>query len=77
MATLIITLIITALITFIITSLYYKYWYELKKKIKGNDDDMNVIATQKDSYGGSITNPAYETAATIKMDNNPAYATAI
>ena len=74
--TFIITLVVTALITYIITSLYYKYRYELKEKVKV-DDDKNVN-TKQDPYGGNITmdtNPAYGTTATIKMDTNPAYAT--
>ena len=61
--TFIITLVVTALITYIITSLYYKYWYELKEKVKV-DDDKNVSTKQKDPYGGNIP-----------MDTNPAYAT--
>ena len=74
--TFIITLVVTALITYIITSLYYKCRYELKEKVKV-DDDKNVN-TKQDPYGGNITmdtNPAYVTATTIKMDTNPAYAT--
>ena len=74
--TFIITLVVTALISVIITSLYYKYWYELKEKVKV-DDDKNVN-TKQDPYGGNIamdTNPAYATTAAIKMDTNPAYAT--
>ena len=74
--TFIITLVVTALITYIITSLYYKYRYELKEKLKV-DDDKNVN-TKQDPYGGNITmdtNPAYGTTTTIKMDTNPAYAT--
>ena len=55
--------------------MYYKYWYELKKKVTVNDDNIK----QKDPYGGNTimdTNPAYgTTTATIKMDTNPAYAT--
>ena len=61
--TFIITLVVTALICIIITSLYYKYWYELKEKVKV-DDDKNVNTKQKDPYGGNIA-----------MDTNPAYAT--
>ena len=75
--TFIITLVVTALITYIITSMYYNYRYELKEKVKV-DDDKNVNTKQKDPYGGNITmdtNPAYGTATTIKMDTNPAYAT--
>ena len=75
--TFIITLVVTALITYIITSMYYNYRYELKEKVKV-DDDKNVNIKQKDPYGGNITmdtNPAYGTATTIKMDTNPAYAT--
>ena len=74
--TFIITLVVTALISVIITGLYYKYRYELKEKVKV-DDDKNVN-TKQDPYGGNITmdtNPAYGTATTIKMDTNPAYAT--
>ena len=75
--TFIITLVVTALISVIITSLYYKYGYELKEKVKV-DDDKNVN-TKQDPYGGNITmdtNPAYgTTTTTIKMDTNPAYAT--
>ena len=73
--TFIITLVVTALIIYIITSLYYKYRYELKEKVKV-DDDKKVNTKQKDPYSGNIamaTNPAY--ATTIKMDTNPAYAT--
>ena len=75
--TFIITLVVTALISIIITSLYYKCRYELKEKVKV-DDDKNVN-TKQDPYGGNITmdtNPAYGTATTIKMDTNPAYAAA-
>ena len=75
--TFIITLVVTALISVIITSMYYNYRYELKEKVKV-DDDKNVNTKQKDPYGGNITmdaNPAYGTATTIKMDTNPAYAT--
>ena len=77
--TFIITLVVTALITYIITSMYYKYRYELKEKVKV-DDDNNVNTTkQRDPYhGGSIkmdTNPAYGTATTTKMDINSVYAT--
>ena len=73
--TFIITLVVTALISVIITSMYYNYRYELKEKVKV-DDDKNVNTKQKDSYGGNITmdtNPAYGTATTIKMDTNPYY----
>ena len=76
--TFIITLVVTALISVIITSLYYKNRYELKEKVKV-DDDKN-INTKQDPYGGNITmdtNPAYGTATTIKMDTNPAYATVL
>ena len=64
---------------YIITSMYYKYRYELKEKVKV-DDDNNVNTTKlRDPYhGGSIkmdTNPAYGTGTTIKMDIDPAYAT--
>ena len=52
--TFIITLVVTALITYIITSLYYKYRYELKEKVKV-DDDKNVNTKGKDPYGGNIT----------------------
>ena len=71
-----VTFVVTALITYIITSMYYNYRYELKEKVKV-DDDKNVNTKQKDPYGGNITmdtNPAYGTATTIKMDTNPAYA---
>ena len=74
--TFIITLVVTALISVIITSLYYKYRYELKEKVKVDDDKS--VNTKQDPYGGNITmdtNPAYGTTATIKMDTNPAYAT--
>ena len=73
----IITLVVTALITYIITSMYYNYRYELKEKVKV-DDDKNGNTKQKDPYDGNITMdtiPAYGTATTIKMDTNPAYAT--
>ena len=76
MVTFIITLVVTALISVIITNLYYKYRYDLKEKVKV-DDDKNINTTQ-DPYGGNIimdTNPAYGTTTTIKMDTNPAYAT--
>ena len=63
LSTFIITLVVTTLITYIITSLYYKYWYELKEKVKV-DDDKNVNTKQKDPYDGNIP-----------MDTNPAYAT--
>ena len=75
--TFIITLIITALISYIITGMYYKYWYELKKKVK-LDDDKNVNTAQNNPYGGTImidTNPAYENVTAIKTDTDPAYAT--
>ena len=71
--TFIITLVVTALICIIIASLCYKYWYELKEKIKV-EDDKNFNAEQSD--GGNIAidnNPVYNT--TIKMDTNPAYVT--
>ena len=74
--TFIITLVVTALISVIITRMYYNYRYELKEKVKV-DDDKNVNTKQKDPYGGNITmdtNPAYGTATTIKMNANPAYA---
>ena len=73
--TFIITLVVTALITYIITSLCYKYRYELKEKVKV-DDDKNVN-TKQDPNGCNITmdtNPAYGTTDPIKMDTNPAYA---
>ena len=74
MVTFIITLVVTTLITYIITSMYYKYRYELKEKVKV-DDDKYVNAKQKDPYGGNITmdtSPPYGTATAIKMDSNPA-----
>ena len=73
MVTFIITLVVTALICIIITSLYYKYWYELKEKVQG-DDDKNVNIRQMDPYGGNIAidgNPAYST--TIKIDTDSIY----
>ena len=73
MVTFITTLVVTALTTYIITSLYYKYQYDIKEKIKV-DNDKKVNSKQSD--GGNIgmnINPAYTT--TIKMDTNPAYAT--
>ena len=76
MVTFIITLVVTALISVIITSMYYKCRYELKEKVK-IDDDKNVN-TEQDPYGGNIimnASPAYGTTATMKMDANPAYAT--
>ena len=64
--TFIITLVVTALICIIMTSLYYKYRYELKEKVKLDDD--------KNTYGGNIpidSNPAYST--TIKKDTDSIY----
>ena len=83
------TFLITALCSVYITSVYYKHQYELKKKVKVDDDNkLNTNLKQKCSYDGKIakdTNPVYATpvirvdnptygTTTIKMDVNPAYA---
>ena len=72
--TFIITLLVIAPIIYIITSLYYKNKYKLKKKIIV---DNTSAKPKKNIYDGTImmdNNPAYDTTATIKMDDGPIYA---
>ena len=67
--TFIITVLVTTLISVIITSLYYKYQYE-----KSKHSDHQKPPVEKEA---SIPedDPYIPTGTTIKMDNNPAYAT--
>jgi len=59
--TFVITLV-TALISIIITRLYYKHQYELKKKIKVDDDDLVQDLVIMDR------NPAYVTGPNERAD---------
>ena len=82
MVTFIITLVVTALISIIITSMYYKH----KSVISQEGDShasMEDIKRHDPAYATTIktnvkmvTNPAYETATAIRLNVDPAYATA-
>ena len=67
--TFIITLVVTAAMTYIITSLYYKYQYE---RSKHSDHNRPPVEREASIPGDDLYIP---TGTTIKMDNNPAYAT--
>ena len=70
--TFIITLVVIAPIICIISSLYYKHKNKLKKKIAVD----NTNTRPKNLYGDSLmmdSNPAYDTTATIKMNDGPIY----
>ena len=70
--TFIITLVVIAPIVCIITSLYYKRKNKFKKKIAVD----NTNSRPKNLYGDNFimdNNPAYDTTATIKMDDGPIY----
>jgi len=62
--TFVITVVITALISIITTSLYYKYRYELREKIRVNDNEIirSLIIMDK--------NPAYVNVSTERAEVN-------
>ena len=69
MVTFIITLVVTAVMTYIITRMYYKYQYERSK----HSDHNKPPVEREASIPGD--DPYIPTGTTIKMDDNPAYAT--
>ena len=76
MVTFIITLVITTLVTYIITSLYYRQLIR-KSVISQEGVLIENIKSSDPTYAIPMhPNPAYGNTPTIKMKNNPAYATA-